>query len=60
MSLSQTEKLLSIMAQLRDPSTGCAWDQKQSFESLIPYTLEEAYEVADAIERGDNEDLKSE
>jgi len=48
------------MAQLRDPSTGCAWDQKQSFESLIPYTLEEAYEVADAIERGDNEDLKSE
>ncbi len=60
MSLSQTEKLLSIMAQLRDPSTGCAWDQQQSFESLIPYTLEEAYEVADAIERGDNDDLKSE
>ena len=60
MSLRQTEKLLSIMAQLRDPETGCAWDRQQDFESLIPYTLEEAYEVADAIERGDNEDLKSE
>ncbi|MBT7969225.1 MAG: nucleoside triphosphate pyrophosphohydrolase, partial [Methylococcales bacterium] len=48
------------MAQLRNPETGCAWDRQQDFESLIPYTLEEAYEVADAIERGDNEDLKSE
>jgi len=48
------------MARLRDPETGCAWDQKQDFHSLIPYTIEEAYEVADAIERGDFEDLRSE
>ena len=60
MSLRQTEKLLTIMAQLRDPETGCAWDRQQDFESLIPYTLEEAFEVADAIERGDVGDLKTE
>ena len=48
------------MARLRDPEKGCAWDQKQDFHSLIPYTIEEAYEVADAIERDDFEDLRSE
>lgn len=48
------------MAQLRDPVAGCAWDVQQDFNSLIPYTIEEAYEVADAIERNDLEDLRTE
>ncbi|MEO1283108.1 MAG: MazG nucleotide pyrophosphohydrolase domain-containing protein, partial [Pseudomonadota bacterium] len=48
------------MAALRDPDDGCPWDVKQTFESIIPYTLEEAYEVADAIERGDLVDLEEE
>lgn len=52
--------LLDVMAALRDPKTGCSWDVKQTFESIIPYTLEEAYEVADAIERGDLVDLEEE
>ncbi|PKM38012.1 MAG: nucleoside triphosphate pyrophosphohydrolase [Gammaproteobacteria bacterium HGW-Gammaproteobacteria-10] len=60
MSLSNTEKLLGIMAQLRSPDGGCAWDIEQDFYSLIPYTIEEAYEVADAIERGDLDDLRLE
>lgn len=54
------EKLLQIMAALRDPETGCPWDKKQTFETIVPYTLEEAYEVADAIEQGDMDELKSE
>ena len=54
------EKLLQIMAALRDPETGCPWDKKQTFETIVPYTLEEAYEVADAIEQGDMHELKSE
>ena len=54
------EKLLQIMAALRDPETGCPWDKKQTFETIVPYTLEEAYEVADAIEQGDMFELKSE
>ncbi len=58
--LTQTERLLEIMAQLRDPETGCAWDLKQDFKSLAPYTLEEAYEVVDAIEREDFDDLRGE
>ncbi len=53
-------RLLEIMQRLRDPVHGCPWDQKQTFSSLIPYTLEEAYEVVDAIERGDFEALKAE
>lgn len=53
-------KLLEIMAALRDPMTGCPWDIKQTFETIVPYTLEEAYEVADAIEQGDMQELKSE
>ena len=58
--LKQTERLLDIMARLRDPETGCAWDLKQDFKSLAPYTLEEAYEVVDAIERGNLDDLRGE
>jgi MazG family protein len=45
--------LLELMARLRNPATGCPWDQKQTFATIAPYTIEEAYEVADAIERGD-------
>src|SRR5947208_10739538 len=48
------------MARLRDPVAGCEWDREQDFESIAPYTIEEAYEVADAIERGDMADLKDE
>jgi ATP diphosphatase len=48
------------MARLRDPEHGCSWDLKQDFNSLIPYTIEEAYEVVDAIERNDLDDLRSE
>jgi ATP diphosphatase len=50
-------RLLEIMAALRQPRTGCPWDVKQTFETIKPYTIEEAYEVADAIERGDTDDL---
>jgi ATP diphosphatase len=52
--------LVEIMARLRDPATGCEWDREQDFESIAPYTIEEAYEVADAIRRGDLADLKDE
>ncbi|MDC9728685.1 MAG: nucleoside triphosphate pyrophosphohydrolase [Methyloprofundus sp.] len=54
------QKLLQVMAGLRHKETGCSWDQKQSFASLTPYVLEEAYEVVDAIEREDMQDLRSE
>ncbi len=54
------EQLLDIMRRLRDPQTGCAWDVKQSFNTIAPFTVEEAYEVADAIERCDFADLKDE
>jgi ATP diphosphatase len=50
-------RLLDIMAALRTPGTGCPWDLEQSFETIAPYTIEEAYEVADAIARGDMADL---
>ena len=53
-------RLLEIMAALRTPVTGCPWDLEQDFESIKPYTIEEAYEVADAIERGDLDDLRDE
>ncbi len=53
----QLNRLLSIMARLRDPERGCEWDVAQTFETIAPYTLEEAYEVADAIERRDMTDL---
>jgi tetrapyrrole methylase family protein/MazG family protein/ATP diphosphatase len=54
------DRLLSIMARLRDPDGGCPWDVEQTFATIAPYTVEEAYEVADAIERGDMKDLKEE
>ncbi|TGX56048.1 nucleoside triphosphate pyrophosphohydrolase [Sphingomonas gei] len=54
------DRLVSIMARLRDPKTGCEWDTVQTFETIAPYTIEEAYEVADAIERGDMAELKDE
>ena len=54
------ERLLHIMRRLRDPLTGCPWDIEQTFASISPYTIEEAYEVADAIDRGDMNDLKGE
>ena len=53
-------RLLSIMARLRDPDRGCEWDLAQDFETIAPYTIEEAYEVADAIERRDMDDLREE
>ena len=53
-------RLIEIMAALRTPVTGCPWDLEQSFETIAPYTIEEAYEVADAIERHDLADLKDE
>jgi ATP diphosphatase len=53
-------RLLEIMAALRTPGTGCPWDLEQTFSTIAPYTLEEAYEVADAIERGDLADLREE
>jgi nucleoside triphosphate diphosphatase len=52
--------LLDIMAALRTPESGCPWDLEQSFSTIAPYTIEEAYEVADAIERGDLSDLRDE
>jgi MazG family protein len=54
------DKLLEIMAALRDPNTGCPWDLEQDFGSIAPYTIEEAYEVADAIDRDDMQDLRDE
>ncbi len=54
------EELLTIMATLRDPEKGCPWDKKQTLASIVPHTIEEAYEVADAIESGDTKAIKSE
>lgn len=54
------DRLVTIMARLRDPEHGCSWDLAQDFASIAPYTIEEAHEVADAIERGDMADLKDE
>ncbi len=53
----ELERLLAIMARLRDPQGGCPWDLEQNFATIAPYTIEEAYEVADAIDRGDLDDL---
>lgn len=55
-----TDRLLEIMARLRDPDGGCPWDVAQDFDTIAPYTIEEAYEVADAISRRDMDDLKKE
>lgn len=58
--MSSIEKLLEIMAKLRDPREGCPWDRQQDFSSIAPYTVEEAYEVADAIARDDLDGLRDE
>lgn len=58
--MHRIEDLLDIMARLRDPAGGCPWDLRQSFETIAPYTLEEAYEVADAIARHDMAELREE
>jgi len=58
--LSPLERLLQIMARLRDPVSGCEWDRAQNFATIAPYTIEEAYEVADAIARGDLAGLREE
>ena len=60
MPMAPIDELLAVMARLRDPDAGCAWDLEQDFASIAPYTLEEAYEVVDAIERGDLEELRGE
>ncbi len=58
--MQEFERLREIVKQLRDPDSGCPWDIEQTFETIAPHTIEEAYEVADAIERGDMDDLKLE
>jgi tetrapyrrole methylase family protein/MazG family protein/ATP diphosphatase len=58
--VSAIDRLLEIMAKLRDPDGGCPWDLEQDFASIAPYTLEEAYEVDDAIRRGDMKGLRGE
>jgi ATP diphosphatase len=58
--MSETERLRGVMAALRHPETGCPWDLAQDFRSIAPYTIEEAYEVADAIERGAMDELRDE
>jgi ATP diphosphatase len=60
MDLPETQRLLEIMAQLRHPETGCPWDIEQNFLTIAPYTIEEAYEVADAIQSGDRTALRDE
>lgn len=55
-----TERLLRLMAQLRDPDAGCEWDRAQTFETIVPHTIEEAYEVADAAARGDMDAMRDE
>lgn len=57
---SPIEELLAVMAQLRDPQHGCPWDLRQTFRSIVPFTLEEAYEVAEAIEHDDLDALRGE
>jgi MazG family protein len=57
---AQISRLLAIMARLRDPQTGCPWDREQSFATIAPYTIEEAYEVAEAAEAGDVPALREE
>ena len=57
---AELRRLLDVMAALRDPLRGCPWDKEQRFETIAPYTIEEAYEVADAIARGDNASLVDE
>ena len=58
--MSDIGRLIALMAQLRDPRAGCPWDLEQTFQTISPYTIEEAYEVADAIDRGNPADLLDE
>lgn len=58
--MSQIDRLLEIMAGLRDPETGCPWDREQTYASIVPHTIEEAYEVADSITREDYDELRDE
>ena len=58
--MTQINQLLTIMAKLRNPNGGCPWDLEQNFATIAPYTIEEAYEVADAIAKGDMDELKNE
>ena len=58
--MAEIDRLLEIMASLRDPQTGCPWDVEQTFSTIAPYTIEEAYEVADAIERNVMDELRDE
>ncbi|WP_269434580.1 nucleoside triphosphate pyrophosphohydrolase [Aliidiomarina indica] len=60
MTLPQMQRLLNIMQDLRDPKHGCPWDREQTMDTLIPYTIEEAYEVADAITKGDMRGIRDE
>ena len=54
------DKLMKLMERLRHPTEGCPWDKAQTLQTIVPHTIEEAYELADAIERDDNEAIKSE
>ncbi len=58
--MNNLDKLLEVMDRLRDPNTGCPWDLEQDFASIAPHTIEEAYEVADAIAMGDMLELQEE
>ena len=58
--MTQIDRLLGIMKRLRDPENGCPWDKEQTFATIAPYTLEETYEVLDAISREDFDDLRGE
>ena len=58
--MNQIDRLLGIMQRLRDPENGCPWDKEQTFATIAPYTLEETYEVLDAIAREDFDDLRGE
>ncbi len=58
--MTQIDRLLGIMRRLRDPENGCPWDKEQTFATIAPYTLEETYEVLDAISREDFDDLRGE
>ncbi|MBX2826421.1 MAG: nucleoside triphosphate pyrophosphohydrolase [Gammaproteobacteria bacterium] len=58
--MSSIDRLLEVMRSLRDPDTGCSWDIAQTYNTIAPYTIEEAYEVADAVERGDTDDIRDE
>ena len=58
--MNQIDRLLTVMQRLRDPENGCPWDKEQTFATIAPYTLEETYEVLDAIAREDFDDLRGE